>query len=40
MKLAVHVLGREAAILEQVGGFKSVLTYFDGAIVKSMTIFI
>ena len=30
MKLAVHVLGREAAILEQVGDFKSVLTYHAG----------
>jgi serine/threonine-protein kinase HipA len=27
MKLAVHVLGREVAILEQSGDFKSVLTY-------------
>lgn len=27
MKLAVYVLGREVAILEQVGDFKSVLTY-------------
>src|SRR6195952_2332041 len=27
MKLAVHVLGREVAVLEQAGDFKSVLTY-------------
>jgi serine/threonine-protein kinase HipA len=27
MKLAVHVLGREVAMLEQAGDFKSVLTY-------------
>ena len=30
MKLAVHVLGREVAVLEQVGDFKSVLTYHAG----------
>ncbi len=30
MKLAVHVLGREVAILEQVGDFKSVLTWHAG----------
>lgn len=30
MKLAVYVLGREVAILEQVGDFKSVLTYHAG----------
>ena len=32
MKLAVHVLGREVAILEQVGDFKSVLTYHAGTV--------
>jgi serine/threonine-protein kinase HipA len=30
VKLAVYVLGREVAILEQVGDFKSVLTYHAG----------
>lgn len=30
MKLAVHVLGREVAMLEQVGDFRSVLTYHAG----------
>ena len=30
MKLAVYLLGREVAILEQVGDFKSVLTYHAG----------
>lgn len=30
MRLAVHVLGREVAILEQVGDFRSVLTYHAG----------
>jgi serine/threonine-protein kinase HipA len=30
MKLAVYVLGREVAVLEQVGDFKSVLTYHAG----------
>jgi len=30
VKLVVHVLGREVAILEQVGDFKSVLTYHAG----------
>lgn len=30
MKFAVYVLGREVAILEQVGDFKSVLTYHAG----------
>jgi serine/threonine-protein kinase HipA len=33
MKLAVHVLGREVATLEQVGDFKSVLTYHAHAAV-------
>jgi serine/threonine-protein kinase HipA len=27
MKLSVYVLGREVAVLESVGDFKSVLTY-------------
>lgn len=31
MKLAVHVLGREVAVLEQAGDFKSVLSYHAGA---------
>lgn len=31
MKLAVYVLGREVAILEQVGDFKSVMTYHANA---------
>lgn len=31
MKLAVHVLGREVAVLDQAGDFKSVLTYHAGA---------
>jgi serine/threonine-protein kinase HipA len=30
MKLAVHVLGREVAVLEQAGDFKSVLSYHAG----------
>jgi serine/threonine-protein kinase HipA len=30
MKLAVHVLGRDVAVLEQAGDFKSVLTYHAG----------
>ena len=30
MKLAVHVLGRDVAVLEQAGDFKSVLTYHVG----------
>ncbi len=30
MKLAVHVLGREVAVLEQSGDFKSVLSYHAG----------
>ena len=30
MKLAVHVLGREVAMFEQMGDFKSVLTYHAG----------
>jgi serine/threonine-protein kinase HipA len=30
MKLAVHVLGRNVAVLEQAGDFKSVLTYHAG----------
>ncbi len=30
MKLAIYVLGREVAILEQLGDFKSVLTYHAG----------
>ena len=30
MKLAVHVLGRDVAVLEQAGDFKSVLTYRAG----------
>ena len=30
MKLAVYVLGRDAAVLEQAGDFKSVLTYHAG----------
>ncbi len=36
MKLAVHVLGREVAILEQVGDFKSVLTYHAGTAVDDL----
>ncbi len=31
MKLAVHVLGRQVAMLESIGDFKSVLTYDAGA---------
>jgi hypothetical protein len=30
MKLAVYVLGRDVAVLEQAGDFKSVLTYHAG----------
>lgn len=30
MKLSVHVLGRDVAVLEAVGDFKSVLTYHAG----------
>ena len=33
MKLAVHVLGRQVAMLESIGDFKSVLTYDAGAAV-------
>ena len=36
MKLAVHVLGREVAILEQVGDFKRVLTYHAGTAVDDL----
>ena len=36
MKLAVHVLGREVAILEQVGDFKSVVTYHAGTAVDDV----
>lgn len=32
MKLAVHVLGRDVAVLEQAGDFKSVLTYHAGVV--------
>jgi len=31
MKLAVHILGRQVAMLESIGDFKSVLTYDAGA---------
>ncbi|MGH8288621.1 MAG: hypothetical protein ACREV7_06280 [Steroidobacteraceae bacterium] len=31
MKLSVYVLGRDVAVLEPVGDFKSVLTYHSGA---------
>jgi len=37
MKLLVYVLGREVAVLESVGDFKSVLTYAPHAATDSAT---